>query len=200
MITEIAGYLSFVLGILALVPYIRDVLRGTTKPERISWLIWSVIGCIAFFSQWAKGASYSLFMPASFTLGNAIIFLLSFKYGYSNKLRLRDILALCALAISLVLWYLTREPAIALGIVILIDFIGGVLTIMKSYENPGTETVSFWILSLISAVLSVLAVGQLNAILLAFPLFIVYQTSAVTIAIKLGKRRLAQTSAAAKAK
>lgn len=38
------GFISFAIISLAYVPYIRDIFRGKTKPERTSWFIWSILG------------------------------------------------------------------------------------------------------------------------------------------------------------
>ncbi|KKT58129.1 MAG: hypothetical protein UW52_C0064G0012 [Candidatus Gottesmanbacteria bacterium GW2011_GWA1_44_24b] len=56
------GLLSAVIFPISYFPYVRDTLRGKTKPERASWFIWATLGAIAFFSQLAKGATDSLWL------------------------------------------------------------------------------------------------------------------------------------------
>src|SRR2546430_422761 len=111
MTIEIAGYLAGIIGLITFVPYITSTLKGRAKPERASWLIWAIVDVIAFFSQSAKGAGYSLFMTAAFALGDFTIFLLAFKYGYGKRLLKRDVVALIGAALSLMLWYITKEAA-----------------------------------------------------------------------------------------
>lgn len=65
---QIFGYMSGIISIICILPYLRDIFRHTTKPERASWFIWTVLGSIAFFSQYAKGATDSLWMTAAQTL------------------------------------------------------------------------------------------------------------------------------------
>ena len=187
MIFQIAGYLSGVTILLSFAPYIRDIFLDKTKPERISWLIWAVLGSISFFSQLAKGASYSLILPGAQTFGDLFIFILAIKYGLGGFLK-RDILALTAAGIGLLLWYITDEPAVALLIAIFIDATGVVLTVMKTYENPTTETVSAWVLTFAGGLLGAIAVGSFNLILLVFPLYICLASLSILIAIKLGLR------------
>jgi hypothetical protein len=69
-------------------------------------------------------------------------------------------------------WIITREAAIALLFVILIDVAASVLTMIKSYESPGTETLSTWILSGTSGFFGALAVGSWDIILLSYPMYI----------------------------
>ena len=43
---QLFGLIAGDLVILANIPYMRDILRGKTKPERASWLIWFTLGVI----------------------------------------------------------------------------------------------------------------------------------------------------------
>lgn len=185
MIHELAGYLSGLLILISFAPYIRDIFLNKTKPERASWLIWAILGSISFFSQFAKGASYSLLLTGAQAVGDFFIFLLAIKYGLGGLLK-RDIVALVGAIVGLSLWYITKEAATALFIVIFIDAMGAVLTVIKSYESPTTETISSWVFTCIAGFLACIAVGSLNFILLAFPAYICLASFAVLLAIKLG--------------
>ena len=46
---------SAVLIIAGAPPYIINTIKGRTRPERITWLIFSVLGLIAFVSQFYLG-------------------------------------------------------------------------------------------------------------------------------------------------
>lgn len=185
----IFGYISALLSITAIVPYVRDIFLLKTKPERASWFIWTVLGFIAFFSQMAKGATDSLWLTAGQTLAVLTILLLSVKYG-ADGLTSRDIKALIAASIGLIIWYVTKEAVWALLIVIAIDSVGTLLTAIKSYENPESETLSTWIISGTSGIFGALAVGALNPVLLAYPLYIVIANYTIVLTLLLGKRKL----------
>ncbi len=188
MILQLAGYLSGIAILLSFVPYIRDIFLNKTKPERASWLIWTVLGLISFASQFAKGASWSLIMTGAQAVGDGLVFFLALKYGFGG-LQKRDVAGLTAAALGLVLWGLTGEAAIALFIAIFIDAIGAALTVIKTYEHPSTETVSSWVLTLLAGLLSCIAVGRLDFILLAFPFYIFLASASILLAIWLGSRR-----------
>jgi len=187
-IPEVAGYLSAVAMLWSFIPYIRDIFKGKTKPERASWLIWAILGAILFFSQLAKGASYSLFMPAAQGIGDLFIFVLAIKYGMGGFLK-RDIIALTGASVGLFLWYLTREATVALLIAVFIDATGATLTVIKSYEHPTSETISNWVLGVFAGLLSCIAVGNYNLILLIFPVYVCLACLSVLTAISLGFRR-----------
>ncbi len=188
MTTEIFGYLSGIAILASFVPYIRDILLNKTKPERMSWLIWGILGFIAFFSQFAKGGTFSIIMTGAQAIGDTFIFILAIRWGMGGFLK-RDLYALVGAVSGLILWLITKEAAIALFIVIFIDGIGAFLTVLKSYEKPKTETISSWVLTFIAGFLACLSVGELNFVLLAFPLYITFAGLSIFTAIKLGERK-----------
>ncbi len=183
---QLLGIISGILSGGSYLPYIRDIFKGTTKPERASWFIWATLGVIAFFSQLAEGASWSLWFTALDTLGVFLIFTLSFKYGVGGFNR-RDVFALMAAGVGLILWYLTRHAFIALFITMFIDATGAVLTVLKAYEDPGSETLSMWVIIAFAAILAMASVGTFNPVLLAYPFYIFLANAAVVIAILFGR-------------
>ena len=184
---EIFGYISALLSIVMIAPYVRDIFTKNTKPERASWFIWTVLTSIAFFSQFAKGATDSLWLSAGQTLAVLIVFLLSIKYGVGGLTK-RDMKALIGAAIGLIAWYLTKEPAYALIITIIVDGIGTWLTVIKSYQEPETETLSTFVMSGTSGIFGALAVGSWSFILLAYPAYLIIANYSIAASILLGRK------------
>ncbi len=183
---QLFGYTSALLSILMIIPYVRDIIKLKTKPERGSWLIWTVLGFIAFFSQLAKGATESLWLTVGQTLSVLIVFALSIKFGYGGVEK-RDIKALIGAGFGLIVWYFTKEASYALIFVIFIDSIGTALTAIKSYKDPGSETLITWIMSGTSGIFGMLAVGSMNFILLAYPFYITIANYVIVATLLLGK-------------
>jgi len=171
MTLELFGYTSLVLMILSAIPYSRSILKRETKPQRMTWLIWSILSIIALFSQLAKGGTWSLFLTVGDTIAILIVFILSIKFGVGGFRKI-DILSLCGALLSLFLWYLTKEPAVALFLIILTDFIGATLTISKAWRDPRSENWVGWVMCGVGGLLGTLAVGEWNIVLLAFPIYI----------------------------
>lgn len=186
--TALFGYIAAILSILKVAPYIRDILKGKTKPERASWFIWTVLVWIALFSQLAKGATDSLWLTIGLAVAMLSVFFLSLKFGAGGFER-KDKIALVIAAIGLVLWFVTNEATYALAIVIMIDAVGTALTAMKSYRNPSSETLSTWILSIPAGAFGVLAVGSLEPILLAYPVYITVANITIVTCLMLGRHK-----------
>ena len=168
---EFLGYTSGVLMILSVIPYTISIFKRETKPQRTTWLIWSILTFIAFFSQMAKGGTWSLLLTAGDTVAILIVFILSIKFGVGGFRKI-DILSLFGAGISLLFWYLTKEPAVALFLIIITDFIGANLTIQKSWRDPKSENWVGWAMCGVGGLLGTLAVGEWNIILLSFPIYI----------------------------
>jgi hypothetical protein len=184
---EFFGYTSGILMALSVIPYAKSILKGETKPQRVTWFIWSILILIAFFSQLAKGASWSLLLTAGDAIAILITFFLSIKFGVGGFRKI-DILSMSGAVVSIILWYITSEPAIALFLIILIDIIGVNLTVVKTWENPETENWVAWAICGIGGFFGILAVGNFNFILLSYPIYICLANSTMALIVIFRKR------------
>lgn len=182
------GALAVLLALAQCVPYIYDIIRGKTKPQRAAWLIWFALGSVLFFAQLAKGGHASVWVSLMHMATNLTVFLLALKYGYGRFTKL-DWGCLGLAAFGMVLWWFTKEPAAALLIAIFVDSIGVALVVKKAYHSPHTETLSSWLLGVGVGLSASLAVGALNPILLAYPVYVMVN-SAVTAGTIIVRRRM----------
>lgn len=111
---------------------------------------------------------------------DSIFFSIKFGVGGFRKI---DILSLGGAGFSLVLWYLTNEPAVALFFIILTDLIGVNLTITKTWKNPETENWVGWAMCGVGGLLGTLAVGKFDFVLISFPPYVCLINSAMAIII-----------------
>ncbi|MEL6453043.1 MAG: hypothetical protein AAFQ19_17455 [Pseudomonadota bacterium] len=185
------GVSAAVLSVCAFLPYIRDTLVGRTHPHRASWLIWSVLGCIALGSQVAQGAHASLWFAAMQVGCTVFIFALTIRRGNGAWLAPGDTYVLAAAGLGLLMWSVTHTAAYALGMAITVSLLGGICTVRKAYRAPGSETLSTWVLSTVAAALALLSVGTLDWVLLAYPAYLLVLYAAIVTAILLGRVRAA---------
>jgi hypothetical protein len=183
----IYGVLAGIISALSAYPYVKDILKHKTKPHRTAFLIWAVLGAIAFFTQLAKGARWSLLLPLGDTLSVITILILSIKYGVGGFSK-KDTGALVIAACGLIIWYFTKQPLSALLITIGIDVIGVVLILRKAYQKPHEETPSAWLLACIGSIFAMLAVNRLSFSLLVYPAYILLSNGAIFLAVVLGRR------------
>jgi hypothetical protein len=179
---QLFGFLSGLLPIMGVIPYDRDIFLHKTKPHRGSFFIWSVLSGTAFFAQLAKGATWSLFLPAADTIATSSIFILSIWYG-TGGLNKRDIGALLLAALGLMSWYFTKQPLVALLLVIGVSAIGTALTVVKTWQDPRSETFSSWLLATLGGLFGIFAVGKFSFALLAYPIYIFIANGSVNVAM-----------------
>src|ERR1700712_2002256 len=111
-----AEWFAIASGLMVLVGapfYLSDILKGKTKPERTTWLIWSIQGVVAFGAQYKLGAHWSLLYVGLEAVGNIIVYLLSLKFGVGGW-KTRDKIALGVATLGLIASVLFRAPLLAL--------------------------------------------------------------------------------------
>jgi hypothetical protein len=183
------GILSATVNTIGMIPYVKDVFKHKTKPERATWWIWLALGTVAISAQVAAGSTWSLFMVGAQTTAVAVIAFLSVKYGYGTFKR-KDFISLLIAMFGLVLWKITSDPLYALLIVVAIDALAVWLTAAKTWKAPHTETLIAWILSSLAGLFGLLAVGKPNLTQLIYPLYILTANSTVTWVIIYRRKKL----------
>lgn len=164
------GYLSGVLGLFANVPYIIDIIRGKTKPHRISWSIFLLLNIINFVSQAASGATNSLWLTFGFCLSQAVIVLLAVRRGVGGLGKL-DRVCLMGAVMGIGLWLYLQAPIVAIVANTVVATIALIPTLVKAYKKPRTETKITWLLGAVAALLGAIAVGGNDFELLLFPIY-----------------------------
>lgn len=159
------GILSGVIALVASIPYIIDIVKGNTKPQRMAWVIFITLSGISFFAQLAEGATNSLWFPLVLFVQAIIIFSLTLKYGMGGFGKF-DILSLILAILIMVIWVVTKSAAIAIICSVTVNTLGKILVVAKVYKKPNTEYVPTWTWSAIASVFAVLAVGKLDWILM----------------------------------
>jgi len=182
---QLAGFLVFI----AYVPYVLGTMRGPTKPNRATWFIWSIVNIIIAASYWKAGAENTILVPLLNAFGTTLIALLSLKYGEGGWTKL-DRACLFASGISLVLWWLSGNPVIALTINILIDAIGAIPTIMKTYHDPKHENRYAWSIWLAAYFVNLFAIGSWTYAIAAYPIYLFAQALMVVfLAYRMGNKK-----------
>jgi hypothetical protein len=170
------GIISAAVNIAGTVPYVIDIFRGKTKPERAMWWIYSFLFSILFAAQLQAGARWLLVVTAVYVMDSLLIAVLSLKYGY-GRLHKRDIVSAVVAVLGLLLWQIADSPLIAIVMVIVVDFAGFWLTLAKTWHAPRSETLIAWQLSLGGAFLSIFAIQKWDPAVYLYPAYAVAGTA-----------------------
>jgi len=168
--------------------YIKETLRGETKPNRVTWLMWAVaplIATVAGLSDGVRWAVLPVFMSGFVPL---LVFVVSFVNPKSYwKLEKFDYICGACSILALVLWGITKEPLVAIFFAIASDGFAAVPTIIKSWKHPDTESVEAYMTGLFNALTSFFALRTFGISELAFPIYLVLVNSSLITAVYKGQ-------------
>jgi hypothetical protein len=182
--------LAGVASVVNTVPYIRDVLRGTTRPHRGTWLIWGAMAFVVYASQRADGASWSLIMAGAQAVLTAFVFLLAIRLG-EGGLCVGDASIVALAGAGVAGWIVADEPLVATVCIIAADLVAAGLMVPKTYRDPGSETFASFAVASVGGALAAGAVGGGEPSLLLYPIYFCAVNAAIAVLIVRRRTRLA---------
>jgi len=170
--------------------YLIDTLKGKVKPNRVSYLLWSIAPLIAFFAEMKQGVGLPALMTFIVGFLPFTVFIGSFVNKKAKwKLTHFDLTCGALSLVGLVLWYMTKSGNIAILFSLLADGLAALPTVVKSFNYPETESAWPYFTATISAALTLLTIQVWNFATYAFPVYILLVTLLISslVQFKLGK-------------
>ncbi|HEY4964023.1 MAG TPA: hypothetical protein VIH90_04980 [Candidatus Saccharimonadales bacterium] len=168
IIKETIGVIAVVLSFVAYVPYIRDILKGKTKPHIYSWFVWGFLTTIIFALQVKGNGGPGAWVTLSAGVFSFIVFFLGLKHGDKNITKSDTVFFIAAL-VATGIWMFAKQPALSVILLVSIDMIGFIPTIRKSWKKPHEETLFLWSLNGFRHGLSILALRQYSILTVLYP-------------------------------
>jgi len=161
---------AFLVGAYA---YVKSMLKGGVKPNRVSWLLWAIAPMIGFAAAISNGAGLAavpVFMAGFCPL---LIFAASFVIkGAHWKLVKLDYACGLLSILALLFWAVTGDPDIAIIFAILSDALASVPTLIKGWQYPETESAFPYWIGAFGAFTSFLAITAWTFSQYAFPAYL----------------------------
>lgn len=173
MLSEQFVLISVVLSLIGSSTYIRDTLKGKTKPNKVTWFLWALAPLIAFFIQ--KNEGIGLVNLLTFMVGFMpfVIFLSSFVNKNSYwKITTFDIICGSLALIGILFYVFEKNAIIAVLILIIADGLAVLPTLRKSFYHPETESHTTFLFGIIGSGIVILSLPQYSLLYLGFPLYI----------------------------
>lgn len=181
--------LSGIVAVLAALPYIRDVLKGRTRPNVVTWFTWSLLNIITAVAALSGGAVQTAIFAAATGLCTATVTVLGLRNGV-KKYTPFDVICQLLAILSIVAWLVTKEPVSALVFTIAASFIGSLPTIRHAWKAPREETWQFFGIDALSAAIACLAVVNRDFLSLAFPIYILLDDLLIAGIILMRKKKV----------
>ena len=185
MISENFIWLALLINLFGTVIYLLDTLKGKVKPNKVTWILWSVNPLIAFAAEIHQQVGIQSLLTFMIGFGPLVIFLASFvnKRAYWQITKADVACGLLSL-IGLSLWYFTKVGNLAIVFSIVADAFAALPTLYKSYYHPKTENSFAYFTAAVSGVITLLTIRYWNFETYAFTAYIFLINLLIVIAIK----------------
>ena len=161
---------SLVLSLAVSMLYIIQVVRGKVKPQRFSWLLWTMLSATYFASALSTGGG--VLFTFGELVGPGLIFLVSLKYGVGGKSRF-DLVSLVIALVAFVLLFVASNVLFGLILALVVDGIGFMLTARKLAKDRSSEQKMPWLLYSLGGLLAIFGLQTFSVENLLFPIYIV---------------------------
>ena len=151
----LAGTAAFI-SICNLLYYISTVIKGKTKPHMYTWLIWGIVSITVALGQSVDNAGAGMALTVVASINCLLIASIAFFKGSINITK-SDQACLIICFIGIALWPITKIPLLSVIIVTLVDLVGYIPTIRKSYNRPHEENLLTFGIFIITVTLSLFA-------------------------------------------
>lgn len=182
-LAPVLGLTAGAVGVADTIPYVRDTLRGVTRPHRGTWLIWGTLAVVVCLSQYADGASWSLIMAAVQAVLTTLIFILSIRRG-EGGLSTVELVMIAIASGGVIGWIVADEPLVATACVVAADLIGAAMMVPKTWRDPESETLVTFAFASLGGALAAGAVGAFDLSLLLYPVYYCLVNGAIALLIQ----------------
>ncbi len=165
---DIIGIIAVVITFVGYIPYIRDTVKGKTKPHIYSWFIWAFVTFIIFALQILGHGGAGTFTTLATAVLCLIIFILGLRNGEKNITKFDTAVFVVAL-MAIGIWVLIKQPLISNFLIVTINTLANIPTIRKSWAEPYSETLVTWELGAIRNLLGIIALANYSLLTWLYP-------------------------------
>jgi len=188
LVLVIAG----IADLLANVPYIKDSLKGKTKPNTASWSTWALINGITVIAAInAGGATNTVILGFTYFLATLTILLIALFRG-TRKYTILDGTCQFLAIVGVILWQFSGNPNVALLFVIVSGEVAAIPTFRHAYGYPHEETLSSFVMASLIAVIFVCLATTASFASLAVPIDLVIGNGIIATIIYLKRKNQRQ--------
>jgi hypothetical protein len=177
MIEIMLQYLVFLAAgaiLLSAYAYVKSMLKGNVKPNRVTWLLWAIAPMISFAASVSNGTGLAAVPVFAAGLSPLLIFVASFAIKKAHwKLVKLDYACGLLSALAIFFWAVTSDPDTAIMLAILSDALASIPTFKKGWQYPETESAWPFLTGLFGGLTSFLAITAWTFSQYAFPAYLV---------------------------
>lgn len=184
MLAQYFTLISIPLGLVGTILYIRDMYRGTARPNRVSFFLWSLAPMIGVAIALGQGTTWALVPTFMAGFSPLLVFIFSFivRQGYWKLVTFDYICGFFSL-VALVLWIAFSIPLVAFVFAVVADLFASIPTIRKAWKNPETESPFIYLLPMIGHTVNLLALISWQVTGYGFSIYILVANTLILLGI-----------------
>lgn len=168
--------------------YIRDMFRGTSKPNLVTWGLWALAPLVATGAAVSAHAdlwaTVRIFMSG---FGPFLIFVFAFIVPQSYwKLHTVDFFCGALSLVALVAWLGASAPLVAIFLAAAADLLATIPTLIKAWKYPETETLYTYVVGIFTATIIIPAIPVWNIENAAFQVYLMIANTALCLVVLRG--------------
>lgn len=149
--------------------HIYKAFSTKTTPHLYSWCIWTLDGLIIFALQITHGAGAGAFVALSATLLSITVVILTLRNKHKQDITKTDTLYATTALIALGLWIFAKQPLLSGILIIMVDVLGFLPTVRKSWNKPFSENPSFYAINVIRFAFTYASLREYSLITTLYP-------------------------------
>jgi len=164
--------------------YVWTMFKGSTKPNRVTFLIWALAPMIAVPAALSEGAGWAVLPVFMSGFGPLLVFVASFAApGAYWKLGRLDYACGAFSLLALLLWWVTQNPFYAILFAILSDALALLPTLIKTWSHPETEHYAAYAGAIFGSIAALFVVESFIFTAVAFQTYLIVACTAVIVLI-----------------
>lgn len=164
---ELIAIIAILLTFIGYVPYIRDILKGKTRPHPYSWFVWGFATIVIAALQLSDNAGVGAYVTLCTGSIAFLVFILSLRF--STQITRSDTIFFVAALVATAVWLVAEQPVLSITLLVGIDMLGFIPTIRKSWNTPYSETLTLYQIGTLRHFLSIFALQSYSYVTVLFP-------------------------------
>ncbi len=165
---EALGIIAVIITFIGYAPYVRDTIKGKTKPHVYSWFIWAFVTFIIFALQVAGKGGAGTYTTLATAILCLAIFILGMRNGHKDITKFDTVTFIISL-IATGIWIFAKEPLISTILIVTINTLANLPTIRKSWKDPHSETLFTWEMGAVRNLLGLIALSNYSILTWLYP-------------------------------
>lgn len=185
MLAQILVLSGIAINAVGTLNYVIGTLQGKIKPNRVTFVVWSIAPFIVYLSQISQGVGVQSWMTLSTSILPFSVFIASFvnKKAYW-KLIPRDVACGALSLVGLLLWYITKVGNVAIFFSLLSEVLATFPTIAKAFRYPETERAWPWLTAVAGGLLTIVTITDWDFAHVGYPVLYTVEMSLLYIFIQ----------------